>query len=818
LELSGHSGRLMSGLFLAAIIVPIISGCATEAPRAVIREDKTAIASSGPEGAFHVVESNGVAISLDEQGEVVGLRLGDREIERRLTGGTYLAGCEVRGKVGIRLLDDGGIEFRKTLVDRTQKKRCLLVERFQPRSDSIRWEIEIQGQGDPWSVPIETHLFWPNPVAARFWTAWGDSRPDAPEDSTSWTDPLEPTRFQDFELSYGSRHFTHPQAISIPIVTTTEDALDIGVSLALSPEDLILDMKLIVTARGQMVFSRTNHRISGDRPLRFGMDLVAHPADWRGGLGWMVRRYPQFFEPPNPNAHEIVGCGAYSSHTSVFDAEKLMRMAFRVNWKASFDFPYMGMFLPPVASDTEQWVDFKRKKNSIRQMQEDARRMREMGFYLLNYFNVTEFGTRIRFSPPPKKATPDGALWQDANDFLYGRLRSAILLRSNGRPIRSWGGCVVMDPGEAVYQEFLLEQARRHIDAFPESSGICIDRMDWLQQYNIQRDDGVSWANGAPARSLVVSWHEIMSKLGPMMHEAGKVIYCNPHYRRVDLLRHLDGVYDEFGQMGHSLNLCALLCVQKPLMEWTIDVEELRAEPDAYFQRHLHMGAFLTAPVPGNDHTILPAPWVEAHYLDYGPLLDALRGKRWVLQPHAVEVQDRKAKANLFAVPGGFVVPVTFGGEEPRVRVVLRGLPRLAGQDTFHFEAIHPGTGQNVPVEATDEDGLLTLDVPLHRGCAMVKLYHTWLTPTRRYFTTPIRVQMGTVVGNGEIRYALDGEAPSIRSAVYGEPLRVDERTLIKMAVFVQGARVGDVLTADYVQLPAASGEDEPCICPQGID
>jgi len=719
MRLFAFGGMVRRGVVLAGLVSMMFSGSAALGAAAAPR-DSTAV---------HKVESEGLAVSLDAQGAVVSLHLGDRNIERPVTAQTCLAGCELEGAPTTRPLDHGGIEFRKTLADPTQNQRCVLVERFRSESDSIRWEIEIQGQGAPWSAPIETHLAWPDPAAARLWTAWGDSRPDAPRGATSWRDPLQPAAFQDTELSYGSRHFSHPQAISIPLVTVLESADDLGVSLVLSPEDLILDMTLRVTAQGQMVFSRTRHRIAADSPVRFGMNLVAHAADWRAGLGWMVRRYRAFFEPPNALAHEIAGCGAYSSHARDFDAEKLMRMAFRVNWKASFDFPYMGMFLPPVTSDTAQWVDFKQKKNSIRQMQEDTRRMRAMGFYVLNYFNVTEFGAHIEHPALPRKAATDDDLWKDPNDFLYGRLADAILPGPKGAPMHSWEGCVAMDPGEPVYQAFLLEQARRHLDAFPESSGICIDRMDWLLRYNPRRDDGVSWAGGGAARSLVVSWHDIMARLGPMMHEAGKVIFCNPHYRRVDLLRHVDGIYDEFGQMGHSLNLCALLCAQKPVIAWTVPVEELRAEPDAYFQRHLHMGAFLTAPVPGNDHTILPEPWVEKHYLDYGPLLDALRGKQWVLQPHVIEVQDQQAKANLFTVPGGYVIPVTFGGEAPRVRVLLRDLPKLPGQDAFRAEAIHPGAEQRMPVAIADEGGRLTIDVPLHRGCAMVTLSHTWITP-----------------------------------------------------------------------------------------
>jgi len=138
------------------------------------------------------------------------------------------------------------------------------------------------------------------------------------------------------------------------------------------------------------------------------------------------------------------------------------------------------------------------------------------------------------------------------------------------------------------------------------------------------------------------------------------------------------------------------------------------------------------------------------------------------------------------------------------VRILLQDLPKLPGQQTFRVEAIHPGTEQRVPLAATDEGGLLTLDVPLRRGCAMVTLSHTWVMPARRYFTTPIRVEMGTVINNAEVRYTLDGQEPSLGSALHSEPLPIQERTLVRMAVFVQGVQVGDVLNADYVQVQAS--------------
>ena len=62
-----------------------------------------------------------------------------------------------------------------------------------------------------------------------------------------------------------------------------------------------------------------------------------------------MNRYPEFFNPPNPAADQMAGCGPYSGSEERFDVSKLRRMGFRINWKCSEDFPYMGMFLPPMA-------------------------------------------------------------------------------------------------------------------------------------------------------------------------------------------------------------------------------------------------------------------------------------------------------------------------------------------------------------------------------------------------------------------------------------------------------------------------------------
>ena len=210
-----------------------------------------------------------------------------------------------------------------------------------------------------------------------------------------------------------------------------------------------------------------------------------------------------------------------------------------------------------------------------------------------------------------------------------------------------------------------------------------------------------------------------MSQLGPVMHKADKVIYCNFMIMRLELGRELDGIYTEFGNNGNALNASALLGTRKPVVAWTYNETLRQPNPDAFMQRHLYLGAFPTAPYPNNNHCINPEPEADRHYLDYGPLLQAMRGKKWVLTPHCVETSTPGVKANLFQVPGGYALPVTFGGSAETATVHVRNLKGLA---KAKCQALLPGADSAVPIPTTFKDGVLELQIPLKRGCAMVRI------------------------------------------------------------------------------------------------
>ena len=550
-----------------------------------------------------------------------------------IAGGASLAGVELPSGKSIDLEGSFGLGPH-VLGD--ADARVDIAGKFQSAPDGLVWDWECDSHSHkPWIAPVDTVFKWPDPSHAKVWLPRGFG--------SQWHDPLIPQPFEDKTYDYGA-FFNREDGLSLPMASILDQENGVGITFIQSPRDVLLDLQMSTTKSGEIRFSRAFHRFGGKlSKSQFHMDIVVHEPDVRAALNAIVTRYPEYFDPPCKLAHQVGGGGAYSGWEGTLDAKKLSNMGFTMNWKASIDFPYMGQFLPPVKDD-EKWNRFagggegdftsqdegRFGQTSIRQMSAYSTDMRAQGFHVLNYFNVTEFGANITYPAPPAKNENDPILWKDPNDFLHDRLEDAVL--KTPAPIWTWGKGVIMDCGDPTYRGFLLEQAKRHVEKLPDSSGICIDRMDWLTRYNPNADDGATWIDG-PCRHLRRSWISLMEELGPTFHDAGKVIFGNDMDRRLELMRHVDGFYDEHGYFPYNLNTSSFLALRKPLVCWTSDENPFGADPDEYFQRHLYMGAFPTVPFLGNDHSVLPSKANERLYLDYGPLLNALRGRTWLLKP-----------------------------------------------------------------------------------------------------------------------------------------------------------------------------------------
>lgn len=712
--------------------------------------------------AGHTVRTKDLVVQISDQGQITSIWLGQKKIEKAVKAFTQIAGCRQEGEAKVQALRDGSVEFVKTLVNDSLHTSCTLTERFIPKENSIRWELSIEGKDQAWGSNIITRMEYPVTTGTRFWTTWAGvqhdkskadldaelfkelyptsvSRENRNKKYDDWSDPLIPLPFANATLYYGAPYLEYSKPLlgfwptkgdifSVPMYSILENSENNGLTVALSPEDNIIDMTLQTSKNGTVTFTRLHNRISKNKAVVFAMDLVPGENDWRGSLAWMIKRYPEYFNPKIPDVDKFGGTGAYSNYFSAFNKEKMKKMAFTVNWQASFDFPYMGMFIPPVKKE-ESWQRFGGDMITIKKMDDYARKMKDDGFYVFSYFNITEFGKYIKYPlevPKIRNAEDD---WKSSNDFLYNRLPNAILkvpakmnYRRNitGEKIfGSWEGSIAMDCGDPAYQNFLLDQARRHITEIPNSFGICIDRMDWLRLFNEQADDGISWFDGKPARSLISSWKETMNKLGPVMHDAGKAILVNNHTKRLDVLNQVDGFFDEFTYAGTSLNATAFLALNKPALGWTDTVATIRTEGgDNFFQKYLYMGIYPMAPFPGNDHSIAPDPFTDKLYLDYGPLMLAMKERKWILEPHAISVKDNAAKVNIFTVPQGYAIPVVYA--KPGIKTANITFQNTSGKGISSCMVYLPGKEEPVRVKFKRSKTSITMDVPLERGGAMV--------------------------------------------------------------------------------------------------
>lgn len=661
--------------------------------------------------------SGNLSLEIDHSGAIRKITLGGGDggpIFQRTSLGESRFASTITRSVAVNPLADGMRVVRE--IENAQGGQASVTETFGPglEDDSISWEMVIESTAAPWTTSLQTYLqMTPNAGDLKFWSA--GTRSDLPV-FNGYPNPLTPMPFSALDLRFGGEGVASyvNNGFSVPIASWLNESGDRALSLVHSPFDFLQYMQMQTDATGAVRFQRTNLRIGGGNTIRLHMQLVAHPADWRAGLGFMTRQYPAAFDPHNPEAHVIGGGGTYADYRGeALDAARYRQMGLTLNWNARFPWPYLGMSIPPVRTDTEEWMSFlwAGKRDSTPQsaqlMNHVANTLRQQGFHQLEYFTLTEAGTGVVDPAPPRKAADDADLWKDPNDFVHYQIPNANL------GIAAWNGGRVLDPGDPAWQAEILRQISDLSNRLPSSSGICIDRLDWLNRYNPKGDDGVTWT-GSPKRSLMFSWHDAMEKLIPITKARNKVVFVNSHtMRRIDVLRHSDGFYAE--QSGTGIHhMLAFAGLRKPVVIWNSPAQNHTA-----FQEGLYLGFHHSVPFPKADHNTNPNASLENWFLNYGPLYNAMRGRKWLLLPDIIEVTSTNALANIFEVDSGFVIPVVFGGSATSATVKLGALPI---SQLHSVEVLHPGGAAATPITPTPQGDGMVLTVPLVTGCAMVRV------------------------------------------------------------------------------------------------
>lgn len=435
---------------------------------------------------------------------------------------------------------------------------------------------------------------------------------------------------------------TLPQVALLPATSASSAAGgDLGVTLALDPSEReLLDVVLHVSV-ARTEFSRRFLRIAGGLQRRFTAHISVHAASIRSSLAFAREQWPTHFMPVNAGVADFEGLGSYSWFQGEYNKTRGDAIGFKTNWDLSGTFmPYDGLFLPYGEPSLLQWPNLGPINGGLAQYNVtygkiDAyyRAIQAKQFHSLSYFDIGNWGTRIDLGNPGalENATvscpgtrPNGQpapCWEPAavasSKYLWERLMPALLRRAftdkfEDGPFHDWVGTTDMDPGEPNFQDLIVEQATMHLQRLSAFEGIAVDRLDYSEHFNLDADDGVSWVphpgrnakawdgSYGPARSLRLSYRDTFRRVSQeAIHTrgGGKVMLMNCNSLcRIDQVEHFDGTFSE----GASLNGVAWTGIAMPSILWTYGLEgQSEAQLDHYFQQHLLMNVYPSAPMPG---------------------------------------------------------------------------------------------------------------------------------------------------------------------------------------------------------------------------
>ena len=694
-----------------------------------------------------------------------------------------------------------------------------ITDRFSPCPDravgGLVWNSTIQTTSTtPWRAVIATELLLspdPGTPPLDFWLPFnGDSLADdvlamRNGSSASFTRVALGTGY-----NYGiptKGHMPFPLFLWAGGLAARSDGG--GGGLMVAPR--LNDTTLAATAdlnSSALVYRRHFNRLSFARARTFVTHLGALPTPdpaaigpqfpakdrgddpWREALRFTLAVNPNVFhavQPPasssgQPTSLARVGLGMYtcSPANSLNVSTTVDSAGGTTLWDASFWWPYIGQFLPPVSNASEQWTSnlgaseqavcsglpggFRHgQRVSARTIAEHLVGMREIGVSVpLSYFNLFEVGQNVRWPlpAPVPRCQPGGAgttqarCWNDSSIFISSALSDAVLFQSPDRkqPFYTWQKAIVLDPGVPSYRDFLVAQAQRHFDLLGSAfRGIVIDRTDHTAKASWGRDDGELWC-GAPCASMLLAWLEASKEVSAIIHgeprrggaqatpgEEPLMLINFDGSARADLLRHADGIFSESGDV--LLNSLGLSTVAMPAVGWTYQGSRGPGSMQlnhAYLQHHLRMGVHPMAPVHGADHSLDDrSAAVDALFKDYGPLFRRLRATRWGLdRSHVVRVHPPPSEGgplhNVFASmtprssPTPWVVVLALAAEAVDSVLVTLKLPfggRPAGCEVMlpGVEQVETAEVVRVRRRGVGTEELLQLEARLMFGCALLE-------------------------------------------------------------------------------------------------
>ena len=362
----------------------------------------------------------------------------------------------------------------------------------------------------------------------------------------------------------------------------------------------------------------------GGRSLETGLWLYAHADDWRPALRQFAEKYREYFDPVRRTAGgEGILSRIEPPQVNIAFLTNLQRREVRLvrlNW----NYFRSGEWVPPQAV---RFNDFTWTSQA-----DTAYPNISVALVRSAIDNLSQFKFR-----PVLQAAFSGSCGAEVAD---NRFADDLALDERKKTRPGGDGELLMCAGPASpFGLAMIENQRRMLELYPQAEGYFF--ADWgLTGLDFGHDDSLTVIHGRPAYRLAANRLGVGRTLVTLVNQAKKMaIATTPS--NIGECRGLDALCVTSPDAG-LLSRAAYLGLWRPLLADPAAGSRLPpVEAEEWLKEELIQGVIPADPELGEEATLARA---------YRPLFLNLRGREWLLEPHALEI-SAGLRGQVFSIP-----------------------------------------------------------------------------------------------------------------------------------------------------------------------
>lgn len=545
----------------------------------------------------------------------------------------YLGNLTVVDELRGRIFTSAGAE---TVLMENNKQRMVFEKRWKDCDfvlrkiwtafeDCISWRIEVKLNTGCKERSIQIKQLFPYPYPAYRLRAW----------SAAERFPCSLEQLGGLHLYYGDACY----GTVIPAVSIYNEDKDIGFTLSkpFGLKSARLSFHFKDYHSDGLEVENTCLYLSQKNPAVAELLIHAHAGCWRPGLGWLYKKYPEYFNPPNPRVHELEG-GFMITNPYTKDAYLKTVGKYKIKWAEVHNhFPEYANYAPvkkgwgSVIKHDYPDLPAPKEKLSKEKINQHIKSLQDNDIKALLYFQCTGDA----FIPYAEKYFPD-----------------SIARDCAGKLIPTWKECCFVNASAGTsFNKHLKKQMDKFIADYPDIDGVFLDQVCY-QTLDYAHEDGVTACNNKPVSMFGHSYEDNLNKLAEILHKQNKIIWGNGPFD-VEVQKNIDAIMAE--GVSELSNTYKYLCLTKPLLVHTYPDSPEKVEK--MFRHCLlsgasySIGASSTLPVP-------PAisEQVQKIFDMCIPLAEKLFGREWVFAPLPLQFPERYEGNIFYAKEGGTVL------------------------------------------------------------------------------------------------------------------------------------------------------------------